>query len=106
MVLNAAWPLIANAKPAVPASPVEICSAAGLNHAAGGAPVDSPKSVHPAHCSLCSFHAERGLAIVNAGQPLVISEPPGAEVFSRGDAPGPEIALYPTAPPRAPPFLF
>jgi DUF2946 family protein len=105
MALNAAWPLLADAKPAVPASPSEICTAAGLDRAPGGGPGDSPgKTVHASHCSLCPFHAERGLAIAGLEQPLIPPAAPAAAVPSRESAPPPESALHPAAPARAPPF--
>jgi hypothetical protein len=104
MVLNAAWPLLANAKPAVPASPSEICSASGLKHAPGGAPAAPDKGIHASHCTLCPFSAERCAAIPYTGQPPLASAPATAQVFARGDAPRPAIALHAAAPPRAPPF--
>jgi len=104
MVLNAAWPLLANAKPAVPASPSEICSATGLNHAAGGAPVAPDKGIHASHCTLCPFSAERCAAIPYAGGEPLASAPAPAPVFAHSDAPPAPIALHAAAPPRAPPF--
>lgn len=106
MVLNAAWPLLANAKPAVPVSPSEICSASGLNHASGGAPATPDKGIHASHCTLCPFGAERCAAIPFVGQPLALpSAPAAARVFARSEAPRAPIALHPAAPPRAPPVL-
>ena len=105
MVLNAAWPLLANAKPAVPALPSEICSASGLKHAAGGAPAAPDKGIHASHCTLCPFGAERCAAIPYAGQAPLAPAPAAAPVFTRGDAPPrPGVALHLSAPPRAPPF--
>ena len=104
MVLNAAWPLLANAKPAVPASPSEICSASGLKHAAGGAPATPDKGLHASHCTLCPFGAERCAAIPHVGQPPLPSVPAVAQVFVRRDAPRAPIALHAAAPPRAPPL--
>jgi DUF2946 family protein len=105
MALNAAWPLLADAKPSVPASPSEICTAAGLDHASGGAPGDAPgRKLHPSHCSLCPFHAERGLAIAGLGQPLIPPAAPVAAIPAHENAPPPESALHSAAPARAPPF--
>jgi hypothetical protein len=103
MALNAAWPLLANAKPFDPSS--EICSASGLEHAGGGAPGVPGKGLHASHCSLCPFGAERCATI-----PLAITPPPvpvavPAQAFARGDAPQVRFALHPSAPPRAPPVL-
>src|SRR5690242_17773806 len=103
MVLNAAWPLLANAQPADPAA--EICSAAGGSHAGGGAPATPGKGYHASHCNLCPFGAERGAPIAAAATlpPVPVKKP--AEVFPRDNAPQPKLAFHPTAPPRAPPVL-
>jgi len=101
MALNAAWPLLADAKPSAPASPSEICTAAGLDHAPGDPP---GRNVHASHCSLCPFHAERGLAIAGLGQPLIPPAAPVDAVLARKDALPPESAPHPAAPARAPPF--
>jgi DUF2946 family protein len=106
MALNAAWPLLANAKPRVAALPSEICSATGLNHATGGAPAGAPeKDLHASHCTLCPFGAERGAAIPYAGQPQLLSAPAPGPALARSDAPRPDTALRFTAPPRAPPVF-
>lgn len=103
MVLNTAWPLLANAKPFDPSS--EICSASGLEHAGGGAPVTPDKGLHASHCSLCPFGAERCAAVPLAIAPLPVPVAAPAQVFARGDAPQVRYALHPSAPPRAPPVL-
>jgi hypothetical protein len=103
MVLNAAWPLLANAKPSTPSS--EICSASGLKHAPGGAPGAPDKGLHASHCTLCPFGAERCAAIPYAVQPRLVTAPAAAPVFARSDAPFAQIALHAAAPPRAPPSL-
>ena len=100
MALNSAWPLVANARPADPTA--EICSSTGLKHAAGGAP---EKDLHASHCTLCPFGAERGAVIAPALAPLPVAVPAPAPVVERGDAPRVQLALYPAAPPRAPPVL-
>ena len=100
MVLNAAWPLLANAKPAVPASPSEICSASGTKHA----PAAPEKGLHASHCTLCPFGAERCAAIPYAAQPPLLTAPAAAPVFTRSEAPQAQIALHAAAPPRAPPL--
>jgi DUF2946 family protein len=105
MVLNAAWPLLANATPAVQAPPSEICSATGLSHAPGGAPAAPDKGLHASHCTLCPFSAERCAAIPPAVQPLLAGLPAPAPTFARGDSALPAVALLCAAPPRAPPVL-
>ena len=106
MALNAFWPLLANAKPSVPALSSEICSATGLQHSAENSPGEAPgKSVRPSHCTLCPFNAERGPAISGAAPALLCPMPacgPVRELFSE---PQFQAALDPCAPPRAPPFF-
>jgi len=101
MVLNAAWPLLANAKPSAP--PSEICSATGLSHAAGGTPAG--KGLHASHCTLCPFGVERCAAAPYTGHTPLPSPPAVSTGFARATAVRPAAALYPAAPPRAPPFL-
>jgi DUF2946 family protein len=103
MVLNASWPLLANAKPATPASPSEICSASGSAHSNGGESDTPDKGLHCPHCALCLFHADRLLPARGAVQPPLPSSPAIARVPALDDAPRPAVALHPAAPPRAPP---
>ena len=106
MALNAAWPLLANAKPNVPALAAEICSATGLSHASGGAPAGAPeKDLHASHCTLCPFGAERCAAIPLAARPPLPSAPAPEPALARSDAPRAQVALRLSAPPRAPPLL-
>jgi len=105
MALNASWPVLANAKPSIPALPSEICSATGLSHAAGGTPPSPPdKDFHASHCTLCPFGAERCAAIPTVGQPLLPSFPAVAPILARSDGAQPGITLRDAAPPRAPPL--
>ena len=102
MALNAFWPLLANAKPNVPALPSEICTATGQKHA-GEDPLSN--GARPSHCNLCPFNAERGPAISSAAPALLCPMPapgPVRELFSEPQLPA---ALDPCAPPRAPPFF-
>jgi hypothetical protein len=103
MAFNAAWPLLANAKPVDPST--EICSASGINHAGSGAPLVPDKGLHASHCTLCPFGAERGAAIPVAVAPLPLPSAAPAQPVARGDAAPLHLALYPAAPPRAPPVL-
>jgi hypothetical protein len=105
MALNAFWPLLANAKPSVPALSSEICSATGLQHTAENSPGEAPgKGVRPSHCNLCPFNAERGPAISGAAPVLVCSMPASGQVDESFSEPRLQAALDPAAPPRAPPF--
>ncbi len=106
MALNAFWPLLADARPSVPAVPSEICSATGLKHSGDGTPPGAPgKGSQPSHCTLCPFNAERGAAIPCATHALLASAPSDAQHPAHFQAPPSEAALDPAAPPRAPPFL-
>jgi hypothetical protein len=106
IALNASWPLLANAKPNVPALPSEICTATGMKHAGENLPGNAPgKSVRPTHCSLCPFNAERGAAMPYAKHILPSSAPVGVPLAVYWDALRSEAALDPAAPPRAPPFF-
>src|SRR6266705_1795636 len=106
MALNAFWPLLAGARPSVPALPSEICSATGLRHSGDGAPPGAPgKGAQPSHCTLCPFNAERGAAISGATHALLASAPSDTQHPAHFQAPPPGAAVYPTAPARAPPFL-
>jgi len=106
MALNAFWPLLADARPSVPALPSEICSATGLKHSGDGAPPGAPgKGAQPSHCTLCPFNAERGAAIPCATHALLASAPSDAQHPVHFQAPRPGAAVYPTASARAPPFL-
>lgn len=106
MTLNALWPLLANAKPAVPANPSEICSATGLKHT-GGEPAGAPdQGSHPSccsHCPHCPFNAERGAAI-----PCVAAPSCPTTAGSRPEFAGTsrfKSQLDPATRPRAPPVL-
>ncbi len=106
MTLNAFWPLLANAKPRVPALSSEVCSATGLQHTAENLPGEAPgKSVRPSHCTLCPFNAERGPAISGAAPVLVCSMPASGQVHELLAEPQIRAALDPAAPPRAPPYF-
>jgi hypothetical protein len=102
MTLNAAWPLLANAKPDDLAA--EICSASGLKHAAGGVPALPDRGYHASHCNLCPFGAERGAAIAAVTRTSLLPVPAPEQIFARCEAPQVSISLYPAAPPRGPPF--
>lgn len=103
MALNAGWPLLANAQPADPAA--EVCSANGGSHGVGGAPATPGKGYHASHCNLCPFGAERGAALAVAARALPLPVAAPTRIFTRGDPAAPQLAPYPTAPPRAPPVL-
>ncbi|HXZ55124.1 MAG TPA: DUF2946 family protein [Burkholderiales bacterium] len=98
MALNAAWPLLANAQPPDPS--VEICSANGGHHAPA-----TPGKGLASHCNFCPFGAERGAAVSVSAVPPPLPVLAPARIPTLGDRAAPQLALYPTAPPRAPPVL-
>jgi hypothetical protein len=102
MTLNTAWPLLANAQPADPSA--EICSANGANHGSGNAP-SVPGKLHASHCNLCPFGTERGAPVAAVTPAPRAAVAAFTQIFTRGDAAERPLALYPTAPPRAPPVL-
>jgi len=106
IALNASWPLLANARPNVPALASEVCSATGQKHGGEGLPGETPgKGARPSHCTLCPFNAERGAAISGSAPALLCPIPasgPVRELFSEPQLPA---ALDPCAPPRAPPLF-
>jgi hypothetical protein len=105
MVLNAAWPMLANARPQVPAQPSEICSATGLIHADGDRPAAPRGNLHASHCVLCPLGFHGAAAIPDGVRPLLPSAPVAVAVVARDESPRPQSAFHPAAPPRAPPFL-
>ena len=106
IALNASWPLLANARPNVPALASEVCSATGQKHGGEGLPGETPgKGARPSHCTLCPFNPERGAAISGSALALLCPIPasgPVRELFSEPQLPA---ALDPCAPPSAPPFF-
>lgn len=106
VALNASWPLLANAKPNVPALPSEICSATGLKHSGESLPGETPgKSLQPSHCSLCPFNAERAPAISGATPALVCPMSDCGQVREFFAERQLQPAFDPSAPPRAPPLF-
>ena len=104
MALNAAWPLLADAKPDVPDLSSEICTASGLEHPDSGAPAKF-HSECLRHCALSSLAGERGAAL--SAQTLALPEPtPGSWLApATAEAPRFNSVHHPGAPPRAPPVL-
>ena len=106
VALNASWPLLANAKPSVPALPSEICSATGLKHAGEGSPGDAPgKNVSPSHCTLCPGNAERGAALSGIVAVLFRSAPACAQAPAFFAGARLQAAPAFSGSPRSPPAL-
>jgi hypothetical protein len=106
MALNAFWPLLANARPSVPALPSEICSATGQQHAAENRPGEAPgKSVQPSHCTLCPFNAERGPAISGAAPALLLPTPACEKALASFTGSRLQTAPVLSGSPRSPPAL-
>jgi hypothetical protein len=66
IALNALWPLLSHAKPAVPGVLVPVCTIEGVTHylevPGGKSPLDERASKHGEHCKLCVFGSEPALA--------------------------------------------
>ncbi|HEX5476903.1 MAG TPA: DUF2946 domain-containing protein [Burkholderiales bacterium] len=106
IVLQSAWPLLAQAKPASVAL-VPLCSVAGVTHYVevplGGSPADEQQARHSDHCAFCFLGGDRAMAPLASPffQSFDVSffPPPGNTASHvRGRKP---VA----AKPRAPPFL-
>jgi hypothetical protein len=107
--LQAAWPLIAQAKPRQPGHLVPLCTVDGVTHyleiPGGKAPVEQRSATFHEHCTLCVFGAERLAAVPPAALPplrvarvalVVVAQAPKLHFAVHSDSPGDA---------RAPPFL-
>ena len=107
VLLQALWPLLAQARPKDPSLQVPVCTIDGVTHyleiKTGKTPLEERSSTHGEHCKLCVFGADR-----------VIAVPPGLsfDVAAAFEDPGlvektqtfQSLSLLP-AHPRAPPAL-
>ena len=63
IAMQALWPLIAHAKPAVPGEKVPVCTIEGITHyielPAPDSAVEKSSAAHHEHCKMCVFGAER-----------------------------------------------
>jgi len=107
MVLNALWPLIANAQPASAPLLMEVCTAQGILPAPDGpgAPSESGSRHLQPHCPLCSFGTDKAAAAPSlaSGIPVAIasSQATGAATSTAE----PRSDSYSPAQPRAPPVI-
>ena len=106
IALNAAWPLIASAKPKS-VHLVPLCTVEGVTHyielPGGSSPLDESAKAHHDHCSFCflgiggllSSHADVSLPATTNGARVAVGEQ---------DSPASPVLLILGA--RAPPFLL
>lgn len=103
MVLNALWPLLANAALAEFSAPV--CSMVGTMSAPDGynlpAPTAPAKSPAP-HCPFCTFGADHSPALASAAVLAFAPPPELARLLVIVVEYFPSF-VFPTAPPRGPP---
>ena len=106
MMLNALWPVLAQAKPGPAPTLLEVCTSAGLQKIAvsGDIPADhSSEGKASPHCAFCSLGTDR-VALPSAPLAAVVQEEavPHAVPVVRV-VPLPEFHRRPDARPRAPP---
>jgi hypothetical protein len=107
--LQAAWPLVAQAKPRQPGHLVPLCTVDGVTHyveiPGGKAPLEQRSATFHEHCKLCAFGAER-LAAVPPAAPAPMRVARVALVVA-AHAPRVHLAVHCDSPAdaRAPPSL-
>ncbi len=107
MVLQAFWPLLAQARPRIAGVLVPVCAAEGPTHylelPAGKSPLDERSASHGGHCKLCAFGGDRQLALPTVSPTFFLSPARAVHMPVAQFA----AALRPTsdspAKPRAPP---
>jgi hypothetical protein len=74
IALQAAWPLVSQAKPREAGHLVPLCSIDGVTHyveiPAGKPPVEQRSAIFHEHCKLCVFGVERVASVPPSAQPL------------------------------------
>lgn len=109
MVLNALWPLLAQARPAGGAGLKEICTSGGVKYVSGAAsdgtasPPDQVSRHLQSHCLLCASGSDKPVAAAAPLEAGLAADLPGLSVaaFATVAPPGP-LQRSP-AHPRAPP---
>jgi hypothetical protein len=108
LALQALWPLLAQAKPAVPGERIPVCTIEGVTHyvelPAVDTPVERRSAAHHEHCKVCVFGAEK-LALAAAPAPQAVLAAvvgaPRASVAVHVSPSGFERPALPRAPPPA-----
>ena len=107
IVLQALWPLIAQAKPATPSVLLPVCSVDGVTHYIELTPSESPfderSAVQHEHCQLCVFGSDRVTALPAASIPVLVVETALDEAPLHCVVASPETPSFLPAQPRAPP---
>jgi hypothetical protein len=108
LLLQAFWPLLAQARPGPQTMLVQLCTIDGITHYAEipvrvDAPAEEHTSIHSGHCVMCVFGAERVLALPSL---KLLTLDPAIPVFELPADLTPaklRITSHPPAQPRAPP---
>ena len=108
VALQALWPLLAQAKPALPGERVAVCTIEGITHyielPAVDTPVEKRSAAHHEHCKMCVFGAEKlAVAVCRAPQAVLAAavEVPQVSVATGFSPAGFERPALPRAPPLA-----
>src|SRR5262245_23553900 len=106
IAMQAFWPLIAQAKPALPGERVPVCTIEGITHyielPAPDSAVEKSSAAHHEHCKMCVFGAAKLAVIASAQAPLALGSTVEAAEPSLDAASSPSTFDRP-AQPRAPP---
>ena len=109
IALQALWPLIAQAKPAVPGMRVAVCTAGGVTHyielEPGESPLERRSAAHHEHCKLCVFGGERVVVLPPPVVHALVIPVASTDVTHAPALASPESLSYRRAQPRAPPSL-
>jgi hypothetical protein len=108
VALQALWPLLAQAKPALPGERVAVCTIEGITHyvelPASQSPAEQRSAAHHEHCKMCVFGAAK-LAIaaspaLQAALAAVVDAPRASATVGFSPS-GFERPALPRAPPPA-----
>jgi DUF2946 family protein len=105
ITLQAAWPLLVNAKPRA-ITLVPLCTVDGVTHylevPTGDSPLEKSSKAHHEHCGFCFLGQ---LSAVPSQQPAKLAADARAEHVAPAGAPGVAKLIFVPQAARAPPFL-
>ena len=108
MVLQALWPLVAQAKPNIPGVQVPVCTIDGITHyvelPAPDSPVEKSSAAHHEHCKMCVFGAER-VAVLPVATPIARLAPTPQRAPDFVPVSSSPSSFQRPALPRAPPVI-
>src|SRR5262245_35133731 len=80
IAMQALWPLVVQAKPAIPGERVPICTIEGITHyielPAPDSAVERSSAAHHEHCKMCVFGAAKLAVLPVAAQPIKVAQDP------------------------------